>query len=184
MAEPELKPISEFDELDEQPADGDLLPIVDISEPQLIDKNKRITFSNLVKVALNTLQSTIENQIKDTVIYLKVVPENTLLTVLDGVFYWTVPSQFNDLQIVDVAAAVYTPSSSGNPTFQINKAGVDILSTRITIDATESTSYTAATPPVINSDHKTLTTGQIIRIDVDITGTGTRGLDIIITVNP
>jgi hypothetical protein len=181
---PEIKKITDFTELAEIPADNDVLPIVDLSEAQLINRNKKITYNKLVKQALAELQTLIENKIKDTVVYLKAVPETTLLTVQDGVVLWTVPEQLNGMQIAKVAAAVYNPSSSGNPTIQINKAGYDLLTTRITIDVNETTSYTAATQPVINASYKTLATKQVIRIDVDAKGTGTKGLDVIIVVNP
>jgi hypothetical protein len=46
-----------------------------------------------------------------------------------------------------------------------------MLSTKITIDVSEYTSYTAATPCVINNSYKLVSTGDRIAIDVDIAGT-------------
>lgn len=181
---PEIKKISNLPELTTQPDDGDLIPVVDISEPQAVNKNKRITYSNLVKSALSTLQTLIETKTRDTIIYLKVVPELSLLTVGQGLLYWTVPNELNGMQLAKVAAIVYTPSTSGTPIVQIYKGTYQMLSTRLTIDANETTSYTAAAAAVITSEYKTLATGQKIRIDVDAIGTGTRGLDVVLTVNP
>jgi hypothetical protein len=87
------------------------------------------------------------------------------------------------MNLVDADAAVYTVSSSGTPTIQIHNLTdtSDMLSTRITIDANEYTSYDAATPPVINASEDDVVTKDILRIDVDVAGTGTKGLDVILS---
>jgi hypothetical protein len=51
-----------------------------------------------------------------------------------------------------------------------------MLSTRITIDANEKTSYTAATAPVINATYDDVATGDLLAIDIDGAGTGAKGL--------
>jgi hypothetical protein len=56
-----------------------------------------------------------------------------------------------------------------------------MLTTKITIDASEFTSYTAATAPVIDSANKDVATGDLIAIDVDVAGTGAKGLGVILT---
>jgi hypothetical protein len=56
-----------------------------------------------------------------------------------------------------------------------------MLSTRITIDVSAFTSYTAAAPPVIDGANDDVATGDIIRIDVDVAGTGAKGLIVILT---
>ena len=58
---------------------------------------------------------------------------------------------------------------------------VDMLSTRITVDANEKTSYTAAAAPVINASNDDVATGDILRVDVDVAGTGAKGLMILLT---
>ena len=50
-----------------------------------------------------------------------------------------------------------------------------MLSTRITIDINESTSYTAATPSVVDPANDDVATGDVILIDVDVAGTGAKG---------
>ena len=52
-----------------------------------------------------------------------------------------------------------------------------MLSTAITIDLNEKDSSTAATPHVIGANN-TVTTGDVIRIDVDAVATNTLGLEV------
>ena len=80
-------------------------------------------------------------------------------------------------------ASVTTVSSSGLPSIAIYNLtdSQDILSTNITIDATENTSYTATTAPVINTSYDDVATGDIIRVDIDGAGTGAKGLSVILT---
>jgi hypothetical protein len=51
-----------------------------------------------------------------------------------------------------------------------------MLSTRITIDASEWDSKDAATAAVINTSNDDVSEGDLIRIDIDVTGTGSQGL--------
>lgn len=75
-----------------------------------------------------------------------------------------------------VRASLTTASSSGTPTININESGVTILSTKITIDANEKTSTTAAIPPVISDAN--LADDSEITIDIDVAGTGAKGLKV------
>jgi len=54
-------------------------------------------------------------------------------------------------------------------TVDINEAGITILSTKITIDATEKTSQTAATPPVISDS--ALADDAEMTVDIDVIDT-------------
>lgn len=76
--------------------------------------------------------------------------------------------------LTDVFATVKTASSSGVPSIQIQQNGLDILSTAITIDASEKTSRTATTPVVIADN--TLDINGVITFDIDAIGTGVTGL--------
>jgi hypothetical protein len=58
-------------------------------------------------------------------------------------------------------------------TVDINEAGTTILSTKITIDASEYTSTTAATPPVISDT--ALADDAQMTIDIDAIGNTTTG---------
>lgn len=75
-----------------------------------------------------------------------------------------------------VRASLTTASSSGTPTFDINDGGTTILSTKLTIDANERTSTTAATAAVISDT--ALADDAEITIDVDTAGTGAAGAKI------
>jgi len=116
-------------------------------------------------------------------VYIKVLANDTALTTGDGKAYFIVPSDLNGMNLVDADAAVYTVSSSGTPTIQIHNLtdASDMLSTLITIDASEFSSYTATTPPVIDGAEDDVVTGDRLRIDVDVAGTDTTGLDVILT---
>lgn len=126
----------------------------------------------------------LKDEIEKATIYLHILDDDVTLTTGDGQIYFTVPSTLNEYVITGVAACVYTASSSGTPTIQIHNLtdSVDVLSTRITIDATELTSYTASAAAVINTSNDDLATGDRLRIDCDVAGTGAKGLDVIIEV--
>lgn len=83
------------------------------------------------------------------------------------------------MTVTAVRASINTVSSSGTPTIDINEGGTTILSTKITIDVSEKTSVTAATPPVISDS--SLADDAEITIDIDVSGTGAKGLKVVIT---
>jgi hypothetical protein len=89
----------------------------------------------------------------------------------------------NGMNLIEAAAFVSTVSSSGSPSVAIYNLTqtADMLTTNITIDANEYTSYTATTPPVIDPNNDDVATGDILRIDVDAAGTGTKGLGVLLT---
>lgn len=78
-----------------------------------------------------------------------------------------------DMSIVALLAYVDTASSSGSPTFQIYNVtdARDLLTTLLTIDATEKTSLTAAAEYAFGTGTQaTVTPGDQIRIDCDVNG--------------
>mgnify|MGYP003647133971 FL=1 len=105
-------------------------------------------------------------------------PNGDAITTGDGKAYWRVPSTLAGFNLVAVAAQVTTVSSSGLPTIQIHNLTdtADMLSTALTIDASELDSSTAATAAVINTSTDDVATGDQIRFDIDVAGTGTKGL--------
>ncbi len=72
-----------------------------------------------------------------------------------------------------VRASVNTVSSSGLPTFDLNEGGASVFSTTLSIDASEKTSVTAATPAVISDS--SLADDAEMTIDIDTAGTGAKG---------
>jgi hypothetical protein len=116
-----------------------------------------------------------------------VVDAATSLTVADGVGYFPpMPAALNGYNLVGARITVITTSSSGTPTVQIARGRqasataahtfADMLSTRLTIDANEYCSADAAAAAVIDTTKDDIATNDIIRVDVDVTGTGTKGL--------
>ena len=102
--------------------------------------------------------------------------------------YWRVPSQFDGMDLMDAHAQLgAAQSTSGTPTVQLVRgrfatAGgartfTDMLSTEITIDQDEWDSKDATAAPVIKSDgSEAVQEGDLIRIDIDVIGTGSQGL--------
>lgn len=78
------------------------------------------------------------------------------------------------MTIDEVRASLIDASSSGAVTIDINVNGSTILSTKLTIDATETTSVTAATPAVISGPG--INDDDLITIDIDGAGTDAKGL--------
>lgn len=113
-------------------------------------------------------------------IVLKVINDTDTLSIGDAKMYFTIPPELNGMNLVDADAHVYTASTSGTPTIQIHNLTdtEDMLSTRITIDANETDSSTAAAAPVIDTDHDDVATADVLRVDVDVAGTGTIGLEV------
>jgi hypothetical protein len=75
--------------------------------------------------------------------------------------------------VTAVRVSLTTDSSSGTPTFDIHETGTTILSTKLTIDATEKTSTTAAAAAVISDS--AIADDAELTIDVDVAGTGAAG---------
>ena len=114
---------------------------------------------------------------------LKITSDTTLVVTGDGQFIFCCPDILNAMNLVRAHAFVSTVSNSGNPTIQIRNVtdAVDMLSTKITIDASEFTSYTAATPSVVDPAHDDVATGDLISVDVDVAGNNAMGLGVILT---
>lgn len=99
--------------------------------------------------------------------------ETTAITTGTAKVTFRMPYAFT---LTAVRASLSTASSSGIPTFDINEGGSTILSTKLTIDANEKTSTTAATAAVISDS--ALADDAEITIDVDVAGTGAKGAKI------
>lgn len=113
-------------------------------------------------------------------VVIKAIGDTTVLTVVDGIVFFTVPLDLDGMNLVSANAGVYTASSSGLPTVQIRNVtdSQDMLSTRITIDATETSSYTATDSSVVNTSYDDVAKGDVLAVDVDVAGTGTKGLEV------
>ena len=78
------------------------------------------------------------------------------------------------MTVTAVRASLTTASTSGNPTFDINEGGTSILgANKLSIDANEKTSTTAATATSISDS--ALADDAEITVDIDTAGTGAKG---------
>jgi len=77
------------------------------------------------------------------------------------------------MTLTSVRGSLTTASSSGIPTWDINEGGTTVISTKLTIDANEKTSTTAAVAAVISDS--ALADDAEITIDIDTAGTGAAG---------
>jgi hypothetical protein len=101
--------------------------------------------------------------------------ETTALTAGNGKLTFRLPVAFT---LTGVRASLTTAQTSGSIfTVDINQNGSSVLGTKLTIDNTEKTSVTAATPATITTS--ALTDDAEITIDIDQIGDGTaKGLKI------
>lgn len=99
--------------------------------------------------------------------------ETTAITTGTAKVTFRMPYGFT---ISDIRASLSTASSSGIPTVDIKEAGTTILSTLLTIDATELTSTTAAAPVVVSDT--SLADDAQMTIDITVAGTGAKGLKV------
>jgi len=117
-------------------------------------------------------------------IVIKALPDANDTYVGDGITAITIPSTLNGLYLYSIAAHVYTAGTGATTDVQLYNltTAVDVLSTKLTIDAGETDSSTAATPVVINTsgDINKVYTATVLRIDIDqiASSTAAKGLEI------
>jgi len=105
--------------------------------------------------------------------------EAIIVSTGNGKFVIFIAEDLDGTELVHAAAGV---SVAGAVTVQIRnitQSNLDLLSTRITIDSGEYTSYTAATPPVIIANQP-VATGDRIAVDVDAADGTAEGLAVIL----
>jgi hypothetical protein len=95
----------------------------------------------------------------------------TALTTGTTKAYMRAPRAFT---LTAVRSSVLLESSSGLVTVDVNVNGSTILSTKLSIDASEKTSVTAATAAVISTP--AIADDDLIEFDIDAAGTGAKGL--------
>lgn len=160
--------------------------IIDGNGAQTIDGSTTITIDDQYDTIMiqsdgtnwQRLSNIITKVLKNVVI--KALDDDDTLTIGDAKTHFTVPIEFDGMNLITVGAHVYAQSTSGTPTFQVHNltSAQDMLSTAITIDANESDSKDAATPAVVNTAQDDISTGDVIRFDCDVCGTGTEGMEI------
>jgi hypothetical protein len=133
-------------------------------------------------VKLVTASSLAHSDFGKREIQIKVLDDATLLTTGEGKVVFCIPSELNGYNLVGAQAYVSTISSSGLPSIGIRNVtdSVEMLTVNITIDVSGYTSYVATTPPTIDTAHDDVATGDLIAVDIDTAGTGTKGLGVIL----
>lgn len=80
------------------------------------------------------------------------------------------------LTLTKIKASLTAASTSGIVTVDVNKNGVSLFSTVLTFDVNEKTTATAATPAVLATT--ALADDDEITVDIDVAGTGAKGLKV------
>lgn len=101
--------------------------------------------------------------------------ETTSITTGTAKVTWRAPYAMTLTQIP--RASLATASTSGNPTVDINENGTSVLGVnKLSIDANEKTSVTAATPTTLADTG--IADDAEITFDIDVAGTGAKGLKV------
>jgi hypothetical protein len=130
------------------------------------DNNKYMTPLSTAQSALRTIQATCFNYTDD-------------VATGDGAAYIHIPAALNGMNLVSAHAEVITAGTTGTTDIQIANVTdtTDMLTTKITVDSTETGSDTAATAAVINTATDDVVTNDLLRIDVDaVSTTAPKGL--------
>ena len=114
-------------------------------------------------------------------IIIKAIPDADDTYVGDGITAITIPATFDGLYLYSIGGHVYTAGAGATTDVQLYNltTAVDVLTTKLTIDAGELDSSTATTAVVIGSQNRVYT-ATVLRIDVDqiASGTAAKGLEI------
>jgi hypothetical protein len=133
----------------------------------LTDTPSSFSGEGLKSARVNTGETALEfhSRYKDTPIAIAVGDETTVIVTGTSEVTFRMPAAFT---LTEVRASLSTAASAGTFTVDINESGSTILSTKLTIDATEKTSETAAIAAVISDS--ALADDAEITIDIDDAG--------------
>ena len=106
----------------------------------------------------------------------------TNLSTGNGKAWFTVPEQLDGMNLSAVHARVITAPTDAAISIQVYNLTdtTDMLSTAITIDATEFGSDTAAAPAVIDAAEDDVATNDVIQIDIDQVGSTLPGAGLVV----
>ncbi len=116
-------------------------------------------------------------KIVPVVIQVAVSDETTNLTTGDAKVTFRMP---HAMTLTGIRASVTTAPTGAKVTVDVNKAGVSILTTKVTIDVSTKTSVGAAIPPVILTS--ALADDDEITIDLDVIGSVIAGKGLKLTL--
>lgn len=130
-------------------------------------------------------------------VHVKIFPDNRVVTTGDDKRRFVVTDDLGGTRLRSAHFTTTTESTSGTILCQVanlSAGTLDLLSTRTSIDANESSSYTAATPHVVGTADAVfhggtfptnyITRGDILRFDVDAAGTNAKGLEALLEFGP
>jgi len=103
--------------------------------------------------------------------------ESTALSTGTAKVTWRMPYPFH---LTDVHSSVTGAPTGSTLIVDLNEAGTSVLSTKLSIDASEKTSTTAATPPVISDAD--LAADAEMTIDIDQVGSTIAGAGLKVTM--
>lgn len=105
--------------------------------------------------------------------------ETSNLTTGTGRVTFRVPRGFT---LTGVRTSVNTAPVGNTIIVDVNKNGVSVFTTRVSIDAGEKTSVTAATPAVLDAAQVSIADDDEITIDIDQVGSSTAGRGLKVTL--
>jgi hypothetical protein len=136
------------------------------------DRGDKVVFADISNgnaIRMGTVSDMADLAHPTEAIAIKVTGETTAVAAGTNKVRFRMPYAFT---VTAVRASLNTAQTSGSIlTIDINESGTTIISTKLTIDNTEKTSTTAATPAVISDS--SLADDAEIGIDVDQIGDGT-----------
>ena len=144
-----------------------------ITDPSTTTKRVRIdagTVSASNTRVLNMPDRDVHSNVFNEVILLACSDETTALTVGTGKVTFRCPFAF---YVTEVSASVTTAPVGSTIICDINEAGSTILSTKLSIDASEKTSTSAASAAVISD--ASIAADAEITVDIDQIGSSTAG---------
>ena len=119
------------------------------------------------------------NKADDVAMVIAASDESTALTTGDGKVTFRSPYAFT---ITGISASVNTAPVGSTIIVDVTKNGTSVFSTLLTIDATEKTSATAATPAVLAAAQIAVAEDDEIAVNIDQIGSGTAGAGLKVTI--
>ncbi len=139
------------------------------SYPPLDDRGLRDWTHNELSEIARSMQT-------DSII-LRIGDETTAITTGLAKFTYRMPYRF---ALQEVRVCMTTAPTGQAAIFDVNACGNSVFSTRVQVDATETTSTTAATTAVLSNN--TLGDDELITVDFDQVGSGTAGAGVKVTL--
>ena len=119
--------------------------------------------------------------------YISLTPTapGTALTTGDNKAYQHIPADLNGMDLASVHAEVATAPAGSTSIIEVsnNGASTQMLSTNITIDASETGSDTAATAAVIQTNgNEAVATNDVVQVNITQVGSSTAGSGLVVTL--